>query len=359
MFNFLTENSNIFLILGIIVVGFVLIIYGGNFFVDSSVWLAKVSHIPEIIIGATIVSIGTTLPELIVSFLAAGSGENSMAVGNAVGSILCNTALILGLILAFSSAKVSRKDFLPKYIQLVFAVLLIGLFCVNTSLEVWECAILVILFAVFIVYSILDAKKQQKIAVDMLKNENPNKSYESFADNSTSVNYKKDETTVTEEKKKKPALMILLFLLGAAGIAVGAGLLVNSVSALALKADVSQQIISLTVVAIGTSLPELVTALTALKKNNVQISLGNILGADLINATLIVGGSGLIAGTINIPKADIFSLVLTVCLSTAVLIILAVPIIRKQRIYKWQGISMISIYLIYIAIMIMDAVNIF
>ena len=149
--------------------------------------------------------------------------------------------------------------------------------------------------------------------------------------------------------------MILLFIVGAAGIAVGANLLIDTVSAAAAKLNVSEQIISLTVVALGTSLPELITALTSLKKNNVEISVGNILGANILNATLITGGSGLIAGGLTVAASDFMPLLLSIGLAMAAAAVLIIPILIKGRTYRAQGITMTSVYVAYAAFMIVLA----
>lgn len=306
-------------------VGFVVIIYGGNWFVDSSVWIAEKLKVPALIIGATIVSIGTTLPEMLVSFMAAATGDTGAALGNAVGSPLCNTALILAIILAFSSATLERKQFAPKMAFLLFSAIFIALAAIDKKLGYVEGALLLVIFVAFVAFSIWEAKKNPVL----------------------------EPPEETEKVKAKPAwLMIALFFVGALFIALGANLLVDSVSAAAEQVGISPQIIGLTIVALGTSLPELVTAITSLKKNNPAISIGNIIGANIINLTLIVGGSALLGGEITLAAADATDFFIAAGLLLASLLIVALPILIKKRTYRWQGFSMLAIYAAYIVFLV-------
>ena len=329
MFDFFTSQSSWFLLLASIAAGFVLIIFGGDFFVDSAVRLAKITRIPKMIIGATVVSIGTTLPEIFVSFTAAAQGRTAMAAGNAAGSIFCNLDLILGLTLAFKTAAVDKREFLPKFIIFALSSIMLFLFAFDKNIGIVENAVLIGIFLVFMIINVVDAMRKMK--------EHPER---------------KDSSCEAEEKKQKPAIMIFLFIAGAAGIAVGANLLIDTVSAAAAKLSISEQIISLTVVALGTSLPELITALTSLKKNNVELSVGNILGANILNATLITGGSGLIAGGLTVAAGDFLPLLLSVGLAMAAASVLIIPILIKGRTYRAQGITMTAIYVGYTAFMI-------
>lgn len=341
MFDIFDVNSAWILILLGVVAGFVCIIFGGDFFVDSAVWLAEITKIPKMIIGATVVSIGTTLPEIFVSFTAAAQGQTAMAIGNAAGSIFCNLALILGLTLAFKSAVIDKKEFLPKFIIFIASVIMLFCFALNSKIGIAENAVLIAVFALFMFINIWSAKKRMGEPLPV--------SVESS-----------DAPKPEEPEKKKPAwLMIVLFFVGAAGIAVGANLLIDSVSAAAAKMSVSEQIISLTVVALGTSLPELITAITSMKKSNVEISMGNILGANILNATLITGGSGLIAGGLNVAANDFIPLVISIALVLVAALVLIVPVLVKGKTFRWQGISMMTLYLGYTVFMVLQAVGVF
>jgi len=328
MFDFFTSGTNIFLLIVALVVGLILIIYGGNWFVDSSIWIAKVTHLPELLIGATIVSIGTTLPEVFVSFMSAATGETAMAVGNATGSIICNLALIFGITLCVMPTLLNRKDFISKFIFLIVAVFFLTFATLDSSIALWEGIILILIFAAFITLNIISALK--KTATPL-----------------------KDNVQAEQPKKKQKAwVMIVLFIIGAIAIAFGANLLIDSVSALAEKAGVSTQIISLTIVALGTSLPELITMITSVRKSNPAITMGNIIGANILNATLVLGGSATIAGGISIPSTDFVSLLVSFAIIFTLTAILFIPILAKSKTYRWQGIAYEAIYLGYLIFLI-------
>ncbi len=338
MFDLFTSQSAWILIFLGVAAGFVLIIFGGDFFVDSAVWLAEITRIPKMIIGATVVSIGTTLPEIFVSFTAAAQGQTAMAIGNAAGSIFCNLALILGLTLAFKSAVIDKKEFLPKFIIFAASSLLLLIFALNKRIGAAESSVLVGVFLLFMFLNVFSAKKRMKER-ELLSSPS------------------EQADTTEPQKKKKPWIMVMLLIAGAAGIAVGANLLIDSVSAAAAKLSVSEQIISLTVVALGTSLPELITALTSLKKSNAEISMGNILGANILNATLITGGSGLIAGGLTVAAGDFLPLMLSIGLALAAAATLIIPVLAKGRTYRAQGVVMMCLYFAYTAYMIMNIIT--
>jgi cation:H+ antiporter len=331
---FLNADSSIWLLIGGVIVGFILIIFGGDKFVDSAIWMAVKTKIPQMIIGATIVSIGTTLPELFTSFTAAAAGEVAISVGNAFGSILCNTALILAISLIASPTDVNRRQFTPKYIILAVSVLLLLFFSLNGTVAIWQSIIMVAIFLGYMAYNIISAAKQMKLVKADLGEE-----CEQSADNE-----------LAKYHDKKAWVMITLFVVGAVAIAAGANFLVDSVSGLCAKYGVPTDVIALTVVAFGTSLPELVTALTSLKKNSTEISLGNILGANVLNATIITGGSGIIGGGLIIT--DVVTMVVTCILIIAVLVVLGVPILLKKRTFRYQGITMMACYLAYLGFLI-------
>lgn len=306
-----------------LIAGFLLIIYGGDAFVDSAIQLARITKIPPMVIGATVVSVGTTLPELCVSLIAAGEGQTATAIGNAAGSPLCNTALILALILAFATATISRRQIVPKICILFASLIAIVLFCLDKKIGLIEAIILLAIFVGYFVYCIVDAVRHPAKELD--------------------------------KPTKKLWLIIVLLVVGAIGIAIGANLLVDSVSGIAGKMGVSEQIISLTVVALGTSLPELVTAITSLKKSNPELSMGNIVGANIINLTLVMGLSSIIAHGIDV-SGDFVTLIVSLLIVIVSLVIVAVPVFVKGRTYRFQGISLLAIYTAYLGYMIISAV---
>lgn len=248
-----------FLAVLLFVIGLVLIIKGGDFFVDAASWIAEVSGIPNFIIGATIVSLATTLPELLVSIMATAGGQTGIAVGNAVGSVTANTSLILAISLVFAPCVVSRKQFGLKGFLMILSSVLLFVLSLSGHLKLLPSLLLFIVLGVFVYENIASAKKEGG-NVERRRIEN----------------------------KKEIVVNILKFIFGAAGIVVGARLLVDNGTIIAEKLGVPDSIIGVTMIAIGTSLPELTTAIIALVKKKGNLSLGNIIGANIIDMTLIL-----------------------------------------------------------------------
>lgn len=326
---------DIFLAVLFLAIGFVLIIKGGDLFVDSAIWLAKRTGIPEIIIGATIVSIGTTIPEVCVSVIsvvkglqdpALATGFNEIAIGNSVGSMLCNTALILAIVMIIKPPKSEGRSFVEKAVSLMLILGLLIIFVMTGSMiSVVEGIILLGLFLVFMYMNFADAKRELKGGGDRCK-----------------INEDKEEA-----KKENSAIMIGLFVVGAAAIGLGAYLLSNYGEQLARLMGVPAQIIGVTIIAIGTSLPEFVTSISALRKGNCQMGLGNIIGANIINATLLLGLASVISGA-GLP-VDAVTKNVALWVLLAITIVLCVPAIIKNKTMKWQGYALLAMYTGFIA----------
>ena len=308
------------------IIGLILIIKGGDIFVDSATKVANMLGVPKFIIGATIVSIATTLPEIIVSIQATLSKNVDMAVGNAIGSVTANTALILGLFITFMPFEIKRKDISFKSIAMIFAVVFIIIGCIVTQkkelsfkgevgeyyfLSALGVTLLFTVFAIFIFENIKCIKSETK-----------------------------------SDESKISVSCIILFILGAVGIIFGARLLVKYATQIAISLNISQRVISVIAVAIGTSLPELVTALTALKKKSGSLSAGNILGANIIDLTLILPicslisiarGTGELAVSLSCVNFDC-----VMCLG--VILIAVLPTIIRQKFQRWQGILLLLTY---------------
>ncbi len=308
-------------------IGLFLLIKGGDWFVDGASSIAEKFKIPEIIIGATVVSIGTTLPEVMVSSQAALIGNGAMSYGNAIGSIICNVSLIAAITLAVKPAKADRKSMIVPIIFFftaaafyTFTAYVTGTFTRTTG---------IVLLCMFITYMIVTVT----IA---FKNKN-----------------KKAEVTAEVEEKSEtmPMLQAIIFLvLGAAIIAFGATLLVDNGTIIAKKVGVPDTVIALTFVALGTSLPELVTAITSLVKGHGSLSLGNIIGANLFNLVL-VSGISIAIKPFDVPAEKTFlntglnsSLVMDIPLMILVMLILTLPAFIKGKLYRWQGILLLMIY---------------
>ena len=346
--------GEIVLALGLLIVGIALIVKGGDFFVDAASWIAEVSGLPQLLIGATVVSVATTLPELIVSIIATAKGSVEIAVGNAVGSVVANLGIIMAISLFFMPGKVRRKDYLFKSAVLVVAVfnlLMIGWFGTmqdgNHVLTVGLGLVVLELFLLFVGENVVTA-------VRTLKKASPNDlSPESDGTNVTMTEEPSEEAPEEPVKKDRKTIIIniLKFIGGAAGIVGGAELLVSNGQKLALVAGVPEGIIAVTLVAIGTSLPELVTTITAIVKKKSSISVGNILGANILDMTLILPVCAMVSGgTLVFPQqALLFDL--PFCMGLG--LIAVVPMLVTKKFHRWQGIALLLGYGAYLTLRIL------
>ena len=325
------------------VAGLVCLIKGGDWFVDGATAIAKKFHIPEILIGATVVSIGTTLPEVMVSAQAAAKGSSSISYGNAIGSIICNAALIAAITLAVKPAKVDKK---PLRLPVIFFFIAAAFYAFNAyyfgSFSRTTGILLLVTFFVYMFFVIRQAISKMKKG----ETEEP----------------AEEEEEKSEETESVPVALILL-IFGAAIIAFGANLLVDNGIIIAHKIGIPESVIALTFVALGTSLPELVTAITSLAKGHGALSLGNIIGANIFNLVLVSG----LAITINpfdVPndKAPIAgmnpSLLIDVPLVFLVMMILTLPAVFKGKLYRIQGILLLLLYFAYLAFQFLISFNV-
>lgn len=305
-------------------IGFVLITKGADIFINCTVDIGKKTKISEIILGATIVSFATTLPELTVSLFASLDGHTTMSLGNAVGSIICNTGLVLGLVAFISPFSVDKKMFFSKSVLLLICVILLLLLGIDKSITQTDSIVLLAMLAIYM-YS------NYRSVVE--------KGGKSRVNNTSKV---KGNNNLGEWIR-----IALLFALGLIMMILGSRLLVDNGVIIAEWIGVPQGVISLTVIALGTSLPELVSSLTAIKKNHHAISVGNILGANILNIVSVIGISS-IPNDIPILSQNMsidfpFMIVL--------LLILILPTIKKNKLYRFQGFIMLIVYLIYIGIL--------
>ena len=302
------------------VLGLILLIKGGDWFVDSAAGIAQRFHVPELIIGATVVSIGTTLPEVMVSAGAALSGHGEIAYGNAIGSIICNTSLIAALTVAIRPAPVDRKAMkLPVIFFFAAAVFYSAVAYLTGQFSRGVGIILLAGFACYMLLTVWQGLRNPAQAAD--------------AENAPSNSLIKD---------------ILFLIIGAACIAIGAKLLVDNGTKIAEALGVPESVIALTFVALGTSLPELVTAITSLIKGHGALSLGNIIGANLFNLVL-VSGTATVLKPFTVPQSSMLlghnaSLVLDVPLMLLVMMILTLPALARKKLSRWQGILLLALY---------------
>lgn len=310
------------LVIVLFLVGIVLIMKGGDAFVDAASWMAEVSGIPKLIVGATVVSLATTLPEMFVSVMAAVGGKVDMSIGNAVGSVTSNIGLIMGISLFCMPSVIRRQDYLVKSVLMLAAAVVIVVGGWMGQIGLGLSVILLAIFAVFL--------------------------YENIASARRAMGTERGDSEPIKPQKGDLGKNILKFVAGAAGIVIGAQLLVDNGSALARYAGISERVIGVTIIAIGTSLPELVTTLTAIAKKQSALSVGNILGANILDLTLILPLSSLISGrTLPIAPASA-ALDLPACLLVGCVAL--IPALISSRFRRWQGVVLLVLYLIYLVL---------
>lgn len=308
------------------IVGLACLIKGGDWFVDGASALARKFKLPELLIGATVVSIGTTLPEVMVSTMSALSGHGEIAYGNAIGSVICNTALIAAITIAVKPGPADPKTL---KVPVAFFYIAAAIYCVAAYLMGrFTRPMGLIMLAVFIAYMIVNVRSMK---------------------NSPVPENKHDEEEAEEDL---PMGKILLFLVaGSALIAVGANLLVENGTLIAQTLGVPESVIALTFVALGTSLPELVTAITSLLKGHGALSLGNVIGANVFNLVLVSGVSVTLA-PFQVPQSAVFmghnaSLVLEIPVMMLVMSLLTIPTLIRGKLTRSQGILLLAIYAVF------------
>ena len=296
----------------LLLVGFVALIKGADIFVDASSSIAKKFNIPSIIIGMTIVAMGTSLPELSVSVTSSLAGLNDMSIANVTGSNIFNILIALGICSTIGKLKISNyKD----VITLLFSCIGLLLFTLNGTLGMIEGILLLVAFTVYILSMMKQAKDNKEESED--------------------------------EKQRNIFITVVLGILGATAIVIGGNMVVNSASEIALKLGMSENLVGLTIVALGTSLPEFVTSVMATKKGELEIAIGNIIGSNIFNILLILGVASLISpmAVSVVAICDVMFMVFTVTL----FIFLTV---KEKELNKKNGILLIMMYIVYLIITI-------
>lgn len=329
-----------------LIVGFAFLIKGGDWFVDGASGIARRFHLPEILIGATVVSIGTTLPEVMVSAGAAFQGSGSIAYGNAIGSIICNTSLIAAITIAIKPSLAPRKSLV---IPVLFFFGSAIVYCISAYIfKRFSLAIGIVLLSIFAIYMVTTVLRMKKDGTT-----------QDISEEALEASTGEDHVVESEKDGTKDSLLkdIILLIIGAVLIAFGADFLVDNAIIIAQHFGVSEKVIGLTIVALGTSLPEFITAITSLIKGHGSLSLGNIIGANLFNLVLVSGAAVTISpfalpasATINGINA---SLIIDIPIMLLVMLILTIPTLIKQKLSRWQGIVMLFIYAGFCAIQFM------
>ena len=317
-------GGSLFMVLLLFAAGLLCIIKGGDLFVDAASWIAEASGIPKFIIGATVVSFATTMPEMLVSVFAALQGNADIAVGNAVGSVTANVGLIMCVALICMECAMTRRQFGVKACLLLAAILALFGFTRDGQLSVLESVLILVIFVGFLVESLIAARQEQG-----------------------------SELPAQEERPKIDKKTVLLnigkFLLGAAAVVLGAQLLIDNGSALARMLGVPDAVIAATMIAIGTSLPELVTTLTAIKKKQASLSVGNIIGANIMDLTLIMPLCAVIQGKPMTVERQGMLLDIPACLIICAAAL--IPALVQGKFKRWIGYLIGGLYIAYLIIM--------
>lgn len=312
-----------------LVIGFVCLIKGADFFVDGSSSIAKIFNVPTVIIGLTIVAMGTSAPETAVSISAALQGANEIAVSNVVGSNFFNLLMVVGICAILQPINITRALIKRDYPYSIFATILLLVFLVighiitgNPTLTRADGIMMLIFFIAYLIMLI------RSTLIEIARG---------------------DKVEIEEVKSHSLPVSIALILVGLAGIVVGGDLVVKSATEIATVFGMSNTLIGLTIVAMGTSLPELVTSIVAAKKGEADLALGNVIGSNIFNILLVLG----ISSTVHGIAVQFDSVIDTVLLIAVNLVVLAIVLKKKSSIGRSVGIIMVLMYVVYTAYIIM------
>lgn len=306
-----------------LIVGFIFLIKGADFFVDGSSSIAKIFNVPTVIIGLTIVAMGTSAPETAVSISAALKGANEIAVSNVVGSNFFNLLVVVGICAILQPINITISLLRRDYPYSIISTLLLLLFLILGYVFTGSPALLriegIILLIAFVSYLLVLIRTTLiEIAVG-------------------------EKVEIEEVKSRSLPVSIILIIVGLAGVIAGGELVVDSASAIASKFGMSDTLIGLTIVAIGTSLPELVTSIVAAKKGEADLALGNVIGSNIFNILFVLG----LSSTVHSITLTFDSITDTALLIIANLIVLAIVLKKKNYIKRNNGIAMVLIYVVY------------
>ena len=313
------DSMSLFLVIVLIIAGFAMLIFGGNLMVDACLRFSKSTGISKALVGATLVSIITTLPEFFVSVFSTGQGATELAIGNVTGSLLFNFFIVIGIMLLFSSQLKSPTEFKSKIVLALFSLVVLLIFGLDKQLTLAEGLIFLFIFIYFIVTQVIEAKKE-RFEVPKV------------------------------QQKYKPWADLAVAVFGAILIVIGARLVVDNGINLGQLLSIPEHIVGVTIIAIGTSLPELVTCIVSIRKKAIALSIGNILGTLTMNITLLMGTNALLTGgMLQLSESVAY---ISVPLLTMGMAIFGLPLAIKRRFYAWQGVLFIMCALTYYAILI-------
>lgn len=304
-----------------VIAGFVLLFFSGDWLVKSSVQIARYLKISTLVVGITVVAFGTSAPELLVSLKAVFDGVPDISVGNVVGSNIANIALVLGMTAIILPIRVSRKSSIFfDWIIMMGASLLFLFFVQNQLIELYEGVIFLILITIYLTYSVYKSRRQMG---------------------------KSGEVIMKPTMKISAAIGLLG--LAAVGLYFGSKLLVDGVVIVAKGFNISDRVIGISVVAFGTSVPELATSIMAAVKKETAISIGNIVGSNIFNLLAILGITSVLK-PINVSQ-ELISVDIWWMIGVAVLLILTLLPLKRSVITRWEGLLLVSVYLLYMVLL--------
>lgn len=309
----------------VLIIGFVLLIKGADFFVEGASSVAKMLKVPSLIIGMTIVAMGTSLPETSVSIAASMNNQNTLAVSNVVGSNIFNLMVVLGVCAVITELKVSKDVLKRDYpFSVLCAILLLVAGVIGMTLGRMDGTIFLVIFAVFIFYlikSALDARKSGEISEK-----------------------EREMNEEMEEMEDLPVWKCILYIVGGAiAIKYGGDWVVDSASVIATSFGISATLVGLTICSVGTSLPELVTSIVAAKKNELDMAVGNVVGSNVFNILMVLG----IAATVS-PIAFLTENIIDIVVLLVFSLITWVLCVTQKKLSKKEGILMLVLYTIYL-----------
>ena len=307
-------------ILIFIVVGLVVIILSGNYLVSNAIKLSKITNIPEVMIGATVVSLATTLPELSVTIFSSIENANSMAVGNAIGSMVFNLTFIIGLSVLFMPQKIKVSSFSKNFKFLIACLVLLFFIGAFNCMNYFYGILLLLMCGYYLTENFYNAKHHV---------------YSEMVVVTEKVAYSKKDMFLTTLKLICSSLFVLL----------GAKLLIEGCVDFAYGLNVSHHIVGVSIVAVGTSLPELVTAFSSIRKKSTSIAIGNIIGANILSCTLLMGASGVFNKGVLSFDSNITFFAIPLCFIA--LMIIYLPIRKKSETNRLQGVLLIALSIIY------------
>lgn len=309
--------------ISIIVLGLAVLIAGGEFLVKGAVGIAAKAKLSTLVIGMTVVSFGTSAPELLVSLKAAYMDAPEIAIGNVIGSNIANIALVLGLTVIIFPMPVSRNSIRFDWPMMFISGLLFFFFALNLSIARWEGVLMFLLLVSFLTFLIVNSRKKTKLKIE-------------------------ENNTVVKSNKKNATLKSLLFLLlGLVGLYFGARWLVLGAKSLGENLGLSKHVIGITVVAFGTSVPELVTSVVAAYRKQMDISVGNLIGSNIFNVLAVIGITAMVK-PIPVEKEVVSSDMIWML---AIFLVLLPMLLINRKIGRISGVILLTAYVTYIILL--------